>query len=76
MFNGQKGVELHLHFDGSFRPETVFKYANKRGITLPCSNPDDFSKHLIVKEPNSLCSFLKTFDYLLPPIQGDKVSKA
>ncbi len=75
-FNSKRdGVELHLHLDGAFRPETVFKYTQKKSIQVPWSNASAFGDGLIVKTPNSLASFLKTFDYLLPPVQGDEVSE-
>nr|CDS33076.1 adenosine deaminase [Hymenolepis microstoma] len=73
MFNTQrKEVELHLHFDGAWRPETIFRFAQKKGMSLPCSNAEEFEKHLRVVESNSLRSFLTKFDCILPPIRGDK----
>lgn len=68
------GVELHLHLDGGFRPATIFKYAKQKNILVPGNDAVEFESSLIVKQPNSLGSFLKTFDYLLPPIVGDAVS--
>lgn len=74
MFNTQrKEIELHLHFDGGWRPSTIYRFAKKKGMSLPCSNEEEFAKFLTVTEPNSLCSFLQKFDYILPPIKGDKV---
>lgn len=66
-------VELHLHLDGGFRPSTVYRYAKKKGIHVPGSNADEFANKLAIKQPNSLNSFLKAFDYIVPPIAGDKV---
>ncbi|VDO04676.1 unnamed protein product [Rodentolepis nana] len=68
----RKEVELHLHFDGGWRPETIFRFAQKKGISFPCSNGEGFAKHLRVTEPNSLCSFLTKFNDILQPIRGDK----
>nr|NP_001187648.1 adenosine deaminase [Ictalurus punctatus]ADO28933.1 adenosine deaminase [Ictalurus punctatus] len=65
------GVELHLHLDGGSRPATIFKYAKQKNILVPGNDAVEFESSLIVKQPNSLGSFLKTFDYLLPPIVGD-----
>ncbi|KAL5967711.1 Adenosine deaminase [Taenia solium] len=65
-------VELHLHLDGSFRPSTVYRYAKKKGIHVSGANADEFGNNLAIKQPNSLNSFLKSFDYIIPPIAGDK----
>ncbi|KAL5105188.1 Adenosine deaminase [Taenia crassiceps] len=52
--------------------KTNGKYARKRGIYVPGCNADEFAGKLVVTQPNSLNSFLKKFDYIIPPIAGDK----
>lgn len=33
-------IELHLHLDGSLRPETVWALAREQGISLPAKTKD------------------------------------
>ena len=56
-------VELHEHLDGSLRPETVIALAEKKGMSLPCSTPEEiaawFSKG---SDEKSLSLYLKSFE--------------
>ncbi|KAM7538963.1 hypothetical protein Aperf_G00000050005 [Anoplocephala perfoliata] len=68
----RKEVELHLHFDGALRPSTVFRFAKKKGMSMSCSNAEEFADSVFIKEPTNLDSILKAFDQLRSPIKGDK----
>jgi len=37
-------VELHVHLEGSIRPDTLLGLAARNNITLPCSRPEDFAE--------------------------------
>src|SRR5690348_763863 len=37
-------AELHLHLEGTIRPETLLKLANNNGVALPASNVDELRK--------------------------------
>jgi len=65
------GVELHLHLDGAFRAETIYKYAVAKGIKLPSTCPTAFKDYLVIRTPNSLLDFLGSFDFILPAVAGD-----
>ncbi|XP_078508057.1 adenosine deaminase-like [Lissotriton helveticus] len=64
-------VELHVHLDGSIKPETILYFARKRNISLP-ENVDSLLKLVSYKEPLSLTEFLTKFNYYMPAIAGDR----
>lgn len=66
-----KKVELHLHLDGSLRPETVLEIAKKDGIKLPTQSLDELKNYLKVREDNKdLVEYLKKFDLPLLVMQS------
>lgn len=65
-----KKVELHLHLDGSLRPETVLQIAQNDGIELPTYDLEELKKYLHVDENNKdLVEYLKKFDLPLKVMQ-------
>ena len=38
-------VELHVHLEGSLRPELLFQLAERNKLKLPFATPDQFQKH-------------------------------
>jgi len=66
-----KKVELHLHLDGSLRPETVLEIAKKDNIKLPTENLEELKKYLKVSEDNKdLVEYLKKFELPLLVMQS------
>lgn len=58
-----KKIELHLHLDGSLRPESVIDIAKKDGIELPTFELEGIRKYLTVDDGNKdLVEYLKKFD--------------
>lgn len=59
-----KKIELHLHLDGSLRPESVIDIAKKDGIELPTFELEGIRKYLTVDDGNKdLVEYLKKFDW-------------
>lgn len=67
-------VELHVHLDGSVRPETVIDIAKERGMldSLPHKTVDELNRDVILVEPSSLERLLTSFGYFMPIISGYK----
>ncbi|CAH2302904.1 adenosine deaminase [Pelobates cultripes] len=70
-FNKPK-IELHVHLDGSIRPETILHFAKKRQIELPGDTTEELLRHVSYKEPLSLTEFLAKFNIYMPAIAGDR----
>ena len=55
-------IELHCHFDGSVRPETMIDIAKKENIKLESYDIEDIKKEVTVPlECESLDEYLKAF---------------
>ncbi len=68
-----KKAELHLHLDGSLRPESVLDIAKKDGIELPTYNLEELVRYLRVEEGNKdLVEYLKRFDIPQLVLQSKK----
>ncbi|XP_069507443.1 adenosine deaminase-like [Ambystoma mexicanum] len=65
-------VELHIHLDGSIKPETILHFAKKRGIPLPANSLESLVELVCYEEPLSLTEFLAKFSIYMPAIAGDR----
>ncbi len=67
-----KLVELHLHLDGSLRPETVWELAKEQGISLPAESLEEVRFQMKVPEDcRTLEEYLQRFDLPLLVLQRE-----
>ena len=63
-------IELHLHLDGSLRPETVWELAKEQGVELPVGTLEEVRQQMKVPEDcQTLEEYLKRFDLPLLVLQ-------
>ncbi len=63
-------VDLHVHLDGSVRPEMLLALARERKLALPADTPEALLAYMTVPDDcESLRDYLKTFDFVLPFMQ-------
>ncbi|CAL2046239.1 unnamed protein product [Caenorhabditis brenneri] len=68
-------VELHLHFEGAVRVETLFDIAKQKGVSLAgAKTVQELRKALETHEPANLAKVLEAFEIFLPIIKGDLVA--
>ncbi|XP_069807828.1 adenosine deaminase [Dendropsophus ebraccatus] len=65
-------VELHVHLDESFKPETILHFAKRRQIKIPANTVEELLKIVSYNEPLSLTEFLAKFNHYMPAIAGDR----
>lgn len=63
-------IDLHLHLDGSLRPDTVWELAQEQGVVLPASSKEELVSFLQVPEEcQNLNEYLERFDLPLLVLQ-------
>ncbi|NOT07838.1 MAG: adenosine deaminase [Gemmatimonadales bacterium] len=62
-------AELHVHFDGSLRPETMIDLARANRVELPSTDPVALRRYMLVDDARDLEDYLKRFDITVSVLQ-------
>jgi adenosine deaminase len=62
-------TDLHVHLDGSLRPQTMIELADAAGIALPATDAAALGEYMHVREGRDLVDYLARFDITLDLMQ-------
>lgn len=62
-------TDLHVHLDGSVRPQTLIELADERSVELPSRDPDAIRDYMHVQDARDLVDYLERFDITLSVMQ-------
>lgn len=69
-------AELHVHLDGSLRPETMLQLAAEQGVELPRGDAESLRDYMHVTDARNLVDYLARFDITLSLMQnGDALER-
>ena len=70
-------IDLHLHLDGSFLPETAWELARAQGVPMPAQTLEDFRHFLVVSaDCRSVNDYLQRFELPLQLMQrADNIAR-
>ena len=62
-------AELHVHFDGSLRPQTILDLARAKGMALPHSDVEALRAYMLVDDARDLEEYLGRFTITIALLQ-------
>jgi adenosine deaminase len=69
-------AELHVHLDGSLRPETMLELAADQGKPMPKHDAEELREHMHVRDARNLVDYLARFETTLSIMQtGDALER-
>ena len=62
-------AELHVHLDGSLRPETMIALAAEQRVELPSTDPEALRRWMVVDDARNLEDYLARFEHTIALLQ-------